>query len=719
MGRVLKILLIFIAGVIGIVVVAAIALLLLFDPNDFRDEISAKVAEATGREFEIEGELGLSLFPWLAVEIGRSTLGNAEGFGDQPFASFEEARLSVRLMPLIFRQELTIGTASLAALMLNLEVAADGTTNWDDLAAADEAAPVEPEETGAGLAALDIADVSVSNAQISYRDAQAGSSYALSGLSLQTGRIAGDQPFDMDAEFDFAAEPGALGGHLEINGTTTLGSAFDRVTLENWNVAGQIRGIVEGNPDQATQLVFAAPSIVVDMAAENITMGPMSLEILGLKLAADVAPFSYAGTPAPQANLEVQPFSLKDLMSTLGVEPPVTADPAALTRVSFTADAAVGETAMALRSLSLKLDETTLTGSLSYPMTEDGLIEFDLSADSINVDAYMAPGEEAPADTAEASPDDIEIPVDLIRSLNARGKVTLDRATLSGMLFENLELGVNSSKGNLRLYPVAAELFDGTYNGDVRIDASKDTPTVSVNEKIAGVSLTPLARSMFDQENLSGTIDGSFELRGSGQNLAAIRSDLDGTMTFQLADGAWEGTDVWYQLRSARALFKKEPPPERSDPPRTEFSSVIATGIVTDGIFRNEDLLAELPFMQLTGNGTVDLVKAEINYSMQARVLERPEFVDGASDAELQDFTEAVIPLSITGALSSPSIRPDINGMLQAEVKKVVEEKGEELKDRLMNELLGTGKKKGEGDAESTDEEEEDLEDRLKKLFDN
>ncbi|MGH8165766.1 MAG: hypothetical protein ACREQ1_00925, partial [Woeseiaceae bacterium] len=140
---------------------------------------------------------------------------------------------------------------------------------------------------------------------------------------------------------------------------------------------------------------------------------------------------------------------------------------------------------------------------------------------------------------------------------------------------------------------------------------------------------------------------------------------------------------------------------------------------VTDGIFRNEDLLAELPFMQLTGNGTVDLVKAEIDYSMQARVLERPEFVDGASDAELQDFTEAVIPLSITGALSSPSIRPDINGMLQAEVKKVVEEKGEELKDRLMNELLGTGKKDGEVDPEATDEEEEDLEDRLKKLFDN
>jgi AsmA protein len=271
----------------------------------------------------------------------------------------------------------------------------------------------------------------------------------------------------------------------------------------------------------------------------------------------------------------------------------------------------------------------------------------------------------------------------------------------------------------MRLHPIAAELFEGTYNGDVRIDASGDQPTISVNEKIAGVSLTPLARSMFQQENISGTIAGSFELSGTGRNLAEIRSDLDGNMAFELADGAWEGTDVWHQLRSARALFKKEPPPERRNPPRTEFSSVIATGTVTDGVFRNDDLLAELPFLRLTGNGSVDLAKAEIDYSLQARVLERPEFVDSASEAELKDFTEAVIPLTVTGSLNSPSIRPDIDGMLKAEVHRVVEEKRDELKDRLMEKLLGTEKAETGEETGNEEAEEEDLEDRLKKLFDN
>ena len=716
MGRVLKILLIVIAGVVGIVVIAGIALLLFFDPNDYRDEISAQVTKATGRDFAIEGEVGLTVFPWLAVEVGRSTLGNAQGFGEEPFASFEQANLSVRLMPLIFRQEVLIGTAALDSLVLNLEVAADGANNWEDLAEAGEAAPEEPDQPAGTIGALDVAGVQVSNARVTYRDAQAGSSYSLSNLSLETGRIAGDRPFEVDAEFDFEAQPGEMGGHLTVNGTTTLSSAFDRLALADWNVAGQLAGIA----DEPAEFGFSARNIIVDMNAETVTMGEMNLSLLNLRLAADVAPFSYAGTPEPRATVRVEPFSLKELMRGLGVEPPVTADPSALSRVSFDAEAAVGETAVLLRSMSLTLDDTTLTGQLSYPLTEDGLIEFDLAADSVNVDAYMAPGEETAAEQ-ETNTDDIEIPVDMIRALQARGRITLDRATLSGMLFENLELGVDSSNGRMRLHPISAELFDGTYSGDVRIDASGARPSISVDEKVEGVSLTPLARSMFQQENISGTIAGSFQLSGAGQNLAEIRRDLDGNMAFELADGAWEGTDVWYQLRSARALFRKEPPPERRDPPRTEFSSVIVTGTVTDGVFRNEDLLAELPFLQVSGNGSVDLAEATIDYSLQARFLERPEFVGSASQSELDDFTQAVIPLSVTGSLDSPSIRPDVDGMLKAEVRKVVDEKRDELKGRLMDKLLGGSEREQDGEEPTDNEEkqEEDLKDRLRKLFDN
>ena len=726
MARLLKILLFALAGVVGLLIVAGVALFLFFDPNDFKEEISAQVRSATGREFEIEGDISLSVFPWLAVEVGHSELGNASGFGEEPFASFDSARLSVRLMPLLLRQEIAVGTASLESLVLNLAVARDGRSNWEDLAEAGEAEPAAGDTASGAPPTLDIANVRVSDARISYEDAQAGSAYQLDGLTLETGRIAEGQPFELDGEFDFEAKPGELAGHVQIGGTATLGEAFASVVLDNLNVDARLRGIA---PDP-TDLRFGARRIAIDSAAETIEPGEFDLEVLGVSVTAVVRPFSYAGDMNIQANLRVLPFSLKDLMQRLGTEPPVTADPSALTEVALSASAAIDATAARLTDLSLELDDTTMTGTLSLPMTDQGRIEFELAADSINADAYMAPAADSTEDESGAATDDIEIPVELIRSLEARGTVTLARATLANMVFTDMRLGLDSAGGKLRLHPISASLFDGTYGGDVRIDASTDTPSVSVNEKIAGVSLTPLARSLFEQDNISGTINGSFVLSGRGRDLAAIRRDLDGNMAFELADGAWEGTDVWYQLRAARALFRKEQPPERRNPPRTEFSSVIASGTVTDGVFRNDDLLAELPFLQLTGNGTVNLVEATVDYGLQARVLERPEFASGATEAELKDFTEAVIPLRITGDLASPSIRPDIEGMLRAEVKKVVEEKKDELRDRLMNRLLGGDAKDtadpqaAEGQAEEEQaEEEKDVEDQLKdslrKLFDN
>ena len=205
--------------------------------------------------------------------------------------------------------------------------------------------------------------------------------------------------------------------------------------------------------------------------------------------------------------------------------------------------------------------------------------------------------------------------------------------------------------------------------------------------------------------------------------LSEIRRDLDGTMAFSLADGAWEGTDVWHELRSAYALLKGRPAPEPTLPARTEFSNVRVTGPVKDGVFSNDDLLAELPFLQITGNGIVDLAAGQIDYSMQARVLEQPEFVDAASEAELNDFTEAVIPLKVTGPLADPSIQPDIEAMLRAEAKRALEKEADKLKKKLLGDLLGgSGQATGDqADGEQAEEEEkpEDaLENALKKLFD-
>ena len=721
MARLLKVVSIFIAAIVGVGVLASVALFLFFDANSFRDTISAAVKEETGRDLVIAGDIKLSLFPWVAVNVGRTELGNAEGFSDELFLSFDEAKLSVRLMPLIFQQEVKVGTASLAGLDVNLAIAADGSSNWEDLAGAGGEEQTSTTSSSGDAPVIDVANIEVSGANVAYVDAQAGSSYAISNLNFETGRIAANVPIDIAAEFDFASTPGELGGHVAIRGTTTMTDGAAQLSIAGLNVAADLRGVVA----EPTQLNFDARQIELDTVARSVAPGELDLSVLGLSMSADVAPFSYAGTPEPSATLRVAEFSLKDLMQVLDIDPPATADPDAMRRVSFSANAKAGSTALSLESMTLDLDDSTMTGSLSVPTTNAGMLEFDLNVDSIALDRYMAPADSSAASADDAA-SDVEIPADLIRTLKAKGSFTIDRATLSGMEFANLTLGVDANDGRLRLHPLAADFYDGSYEGDVRIDASGDVPAISANENINNVNLASMARAMFDQDNISGTINGSFVLGGRGQSLNAIRQDLDGNMSLELADGAWEGTDVWYQLRRARALFRQEQPPEPSLPARTEFSSVTATGVVTDGVFRNDDFLAELPFLQLTGAGMVDLNSTEVDYGLEVRVLERPEFMASATQAELDDFTKTVVPLKITGLISAPSVRPDIEGIFRGQVEDAIEEKKTELKNELFNRLLGGSNEPVDGAAGDetpadgaaeppAEEEPEDLEDQLKK----
>jgi len=678
MGRARKTILYFIAAAVALLVFGAFSFLLLFDPNDYRDEIAAEMKLATGRELIIEGDVEVSIFPWLAIEIGRTRLGNGAEFGDEPFASFERANLSVRLMPLLLGGDLRVGTADLDSLQLNLAINQDGRSNWQDfidVADAAEAAPAADGEPSGTAGVFEISSIEVRAASLNYRDAQTGDRYQLSNVNMVSGKVSPDEPIPLSGTLSFDLQPAGISGNIEMQTVATFDTDASMVRLGDLTIDGLLEGVTE----IPTTLQFDTASFEANTATETITLEKVAMSLLGLDISADVEPFSYANEITPIAAIQVDAFSLRSLMQRLDIEAPETADPNVLGKVSIDATVRVSPTALALTDLTLVMDETTFTGELSIPQG-DGVYALDLKADSIDLDRYMAPAE---AGTVPAPGDEvpIEIPVDLLRLIDARGSLTLNAAELSGMRFESIELGLNLSGGNMRLHPITATLFEGTYNGDVRIDASGDVPVMSVNEKIEGVQLGALAQAMFEQDNISGTINGSFKLGGRGSDLAAIQRDLDGNIAFELIDGAWEGTDVWYELRRARATIKQEAPPEPKLPARTQFSQVRASGPIKNGVFSNSDLLAELPFMQVSGKGSVNLVEATVDYRMSVRVLDKPEFIgDELTAAELKDFTGTVVPVRVSGPLAAPKIAPDVGKLLEEQVKKEVEDK---IKDKL------------------------------------
>ena len=64
MGKLLKFLFGLVLVVVLLVAAAAVIIPMVVDPNDFREEIVDQVKQATGRDLAIEGDIGLSVFPW-------------------------------------------------------------------------------------------------------------------------------------------------------------------------------------------------------------------------------------------------------------------------------------------------------------------------------------------------------------------------------------------------------------------------------------------------------------------------------------------------------------------------------------------------------------------------------------------------------------------------------------------------------------------------------
>jgi AsmA protein len=98
--------------------------------------------------------------------------------------------------------------------------------------------------------------------------------------------------------------------------------------------------------------------------------------------------------------------------------------------------------------------------------------------------------------------------------------------------------------------------------------------------------------------------------------------------------------------------------------------------------------------LKVTGQGKIDVPNNSLDYRLVANVLKIPR--EGADTAQMQDMVDAAIPVKVTGALSDPKIRPDIEGYLKGQVKERVDkEKGkleQKVKDKLgdkLKDLLG------------------------------
>src|SRR5690606_35795961 len=127
-------------------------------------------------------------------------------------------------------------------------------------------------------------------------------------------------------------------------------------------------------------------------------------------------------------------------------------------------------------------------------------------------------------------------------------------------------------KGQVRFSPIEASMYGGTHRGTIGIDATGKAARVSLDNQVSGVDFAPLFRDLFETDRISGNGTAAIKLAGTGRTTDDLMKTLDGTVSFKVADGAVNGVDLWYEIRRARAVLRRQEVPARSGTPRTEFT---------------------------------------------------------------------------------------------------------------------------------------------------
>ncbi|HEY5791511.1 MAG TPA: AsmA family protein [Gammaproteobacteria bacterium] len=322
MGKILKILLGLILLVV-LVVGAALAYVAFFvDPNDYRDEITAQVKQQTGRELVLGGDLGLSVFPWLGLQLSNARLSNAPGFGEQPFAEVGEVEIRLKLMPLL-SQRLEMDTTRLIGLKVNLARAKDGSTNWDDLVKGGEPAAERKEHAARGeaepLAGLAIGGIEIRDAALTWDDRQAEQRFAVQNVTLTTGPIGSGRPVDLQLGVDVSSTQPQLAGRIELSGKVSADHQAHKMTVAGADLKLDLKG--SALPGGALDARLTA-DLAADMAQQTASINGLRLAVYGLEVTGQVSASKLQSKPQATGKLTVAEFALAELVGRLGIALP-------------------------------------------------------------------------------------------------------------------------------------------------------------------------------------------------------------------------------------------------------------------------------------------------------------------------------------------------------------------------------------------------------------
>lgn len=644
-----------VAGIVVLLLAAVVAAPLLIPTQVYKQRVVALVKAQTGRDLLIGGDVGLSFFPRLAVKVQDVRFSNAGWAKDPDMASMKEMRAALRILPL-FRGDVEIDSFVFVDPVINLEVRADGTPNWQfGTTPPAQAQTRQGQPTGGGvgpqLHQIRLGEVSIRNGAATYRNAQTGASLAFEKVNLDLVMPSLDEPFGATGSLVWNSEP----LKLSLN-------------------AARPRALTEGGE---TAIKFSLSSAKIDATYKG-TIQPL-------------------GGMAFSGRVDLNVPSIRELARWLGNPLPTGNGFGPLT---IQGKAQGGGGNYTFSDATIGLDGMNATGKLALQTGgKRPAIRGDLAFDRIDANTYLASTGSAAASTpmpvgkaaVEVDGDWSNDPINLdgLRAADADISLSAKELLVRKIKVGESALDLKLAGGVLTIDLTKLALYNGGGSGTLVLDGSGRVPGATASISIAGVAARPLLTDAADFKRLDGLGAISFVVDTAGRSQREMIGALAGKGEVKFTNGSIKGVNVAQLVRTV--LQGPSTGWQSGGGQDTDFSELGGTFTITRGILTNNDLKLLSPLVRVAGSGTADLPNRSLNYRVEPKL---------AATLQGQGGTDAKgieIPIIIDGPWSAPRFRPDLQSMLknpQQTLDQIKSLKGESGKEMLKG-LLGGGTTSG------------------------
>lgn len=436
-------------GLVGLALLTVLTVTVFVDPNRFRGQIERRVERMTGQPFEIQGDLSISWFPWLALRMGPSQFGTPEpgpeGSPPQPILQWEAARVGAKLVPLL-KGQLIVDIIRLEGAKVHLVHRADGSSNWDAaLASFRNRPPPQPLPAGTQPSpGPEVSGFQLRKGTLTYVDERPETARTVSATNwnLDIGEWRSGATFPIETGMSLTVGDLVRAENLKLGARLHVSEDANDIDVFGMEFASQV--FAQALPPKGLPVEFQVSRMAVRLSPLDIAISELSSRIAGVQLTTSVQAGETAADRSLYARgpIDLQVPSVRELIKTLGIDAPLPLDKETLGRMRFQSMLSWEGGAITATSIGVDLDETHFSGEASRTAGEEPVWTFALHGNRIGLSRYL--------EIEDKSKEPFELPVRALRALRMQGVLTFDQAWMGEVQMKGIRIRLELEDGKLR-----------------------------------------------------------------------------------------------------------------------------------------------------------------------------------------------------------------------------------------------------------------------------